>query len=45
MDTCNRVICSVTDFREINRANETLLQKARAAEKCIPAEKIPDLSK
>ena len=45
MNTCNRVICSVTDFREINRANETLLQKARAAEKSIPAEKIPDLSK
>lgn len=43
MNTCNRVICSVTDFREINRANETLLQKARAAEKWIPAEKIPDL--
>ena len=45
MNTCNRVICSVTDFREINRANETLLQKARAAEKWIPAEKIPDLRK
>ena len=45
MNTCNRVICSVTDFREINRANETLLQKARAAEKCIPAEKIPALRK
>ena len=43
MNECQKVICCVTDFGEINRANETLLHKARAAEKCISADKIPDL--
>ena len=45
INQCKKVICSVTDFGEINRANKTLLQKAKAAEKCITADKIPDLSK
>ena len=44
MNECKKVICSVTHFGEINRANETLLHEARAAEKCISAEEIPNLS-
>ena len=43
MSKCKKVICCVTTFGEINRANETLLHEASNADKCIPAETIPDL--
>jgi len=43
ISNCRKVICSVRYFGEINRANETLLHEANAAEKCILTENIPDL--
>ena len=42
MSKCKTVICSVTYFGEINRANETLLHEADGAGKCIPIENIPN---
>ena len=45
MESCEHVICCVTDFGTVNLANEALMHEARAAGRCISAENIPDLCK